>query len=78
MVVEILGGGCKNCEILEKNTRAALTTKGIEAQVVKVKEMEKIMAYGVMSTPALVIDGKVKSFGKVLSEKDVLKILEEN
>lgn len=76
MVVKILGSGCRNCVILKENTEAALKEMSMEAEVVKVTEFQDIMAYGVMSTPALVIDEKVVSFGKVLKPKEIQKIIE--
>lgn len=76
MVIKVLGSGCKNCVTLKENTETALKETGIEAEIVKVTDFKDIMAYGVMSTPALVIDEKVVSFGKVLKPKDIAKILE--
>lgn len=77
MIIKILGSGCKNCVALKENTEVALKETGIEAEVVKVEEIKDIIAYGVMQTPALVIDEKVVSFGKVLKPKDIVKILEK-
>jgi small redox-active disulfide protein 2 len=76
MVIKILGSGCKNCVMLKENTEAALNEAGVDAEVIKVTDFKDIMAYGVMSTPALVIDEKVVSFGKVLKPKKIVKILE--
>jgi small redox-active disulfide protein 2 len=76
MMIKILGSGCKNCIMLGENTKQALKDSGIEAEIIKVTDIQEIMAYGVMSTPALVIDEKVVSYGKVLKAKDVAKILE--
>lgn len=76
MVIKVLGSGCKNCVTLKENTETALKEAGIEAEIVKVTDFKDIMAYGVMSTPALVIDEKVVSFGKVLNPKDIIKILD--
>lgn len=76
MIVKILGSGCRNCEILAENTKKALKETGIEAELIKVTDFQEIMAYGVMSTPALVIDDKVVSFGKVLKPKEIAKLLE--
>lgn len=77
MVIKILGSGCKNCVALKENTEAALKETGIEAEIVKVTDIKDIVAFGVMSTPALVIDEKVVSFGKVLKPKEIIKILEK-
>lgn len=75
MNIKVLGGGCKNCEMLLKATREAVASKSIEAEVEYVTDWEKIMQYGVMRTPALMIDGKVVSAGRVLKEKEVEKLL---
>lgn len=77
MIIKILGSGCKNCVALKENTEAALKETGIEAEVIKVENMKDIVSYGVMQTPALVIDEKVMSFGKVLKPKDIVNILEK-
>src|SRR5690554_4647088 len=76
MVIKILGSGCKNCITLEKNTKEALKEIGMEAEVVKVKDFKEIMDYGVMSTPALVVDERVVSAGRVLKPRDIINILE--
>ncbi|MBU0809570.1 MAG: thioredoxin family protein [Gammaproteobacteria bacterium] len=75
MIIKILGSGCKKCITLGENTQAALANLGREAQVLKVTDIAEIAAHGVMSTPALVIDDKVVSVGKVLSASDVEKLL---
>jgi small redox-active disulfide protein 2 len=77
MTIKILGSGCKNCVTLAENTKAALTELGIQAEIVKVTDYADIAAYGIMSTPGLVVDEKVVSFGKVLKPKDIAKILEK-
>jgi len=78
MIIKILGSGCKNCSTLKENTETALKEAGVEAEIVKVTDIKDIMAFGVMSTPALVIDEKVVSFGKVLKPKEIVKILENS
>lgn len=75
MVIKVLGSGCKNCKVLEANVLEAVKQLGIEAKVEKVENFEDIMAYGVMSTPALVVDEVVKSTGRVLSPEDIKKYL---
>ena len=75
--VKILGSGCAKCNQLEASARAALEQLGMETAIEHVTDFSKIAAYGVMSTPALVIDGKVVSYGKVLKTKDVVKILQK-
>lgn len=77
MIIKILGSGCKSCISLTENTKAALEEMGIEAEIVKVTDFKEIMAYGVMSTPTLVIDEKVVSVGKTLKPKEISKILEK-
>ena len=74
MKIEILGTGCKKCSDLFENTKNAVAKKGIFAQVLKVEDINTIMEYGVINTPALVIDGVVKASGKVLSQDDILKL----
>ena len=73
--IQILGTGCPKCKRLYANTEAALKSAGIEAQLEKVEKIVDIMKFGVMSTPALVVDGQVKSVGKVLSPDEILKHL---
>ena len=70
MNIKVLGGGCKSCEAL-----LASAKEGIDAEIEYITDMEKIMGYGVMSMPALMIDGKVVSAGKVLKAKEVEKFL---
>ncbi len=76
MLIKILGSGCKKCVTLKENTEIALKDTGMEAEIIKVMDFKDIMAYGVMTTPALVINEKVVSFGKVLKPKEIIKILE--
>jgi hypothetical protein len=75
MLIKVLGSGCDKCKKLEANVKEAVSALGIEATVEKVEDFKAIMAYGVMQTPALVIDEKVKSVGKILSVEDVKKQL---
>ena len=75
MKIEILGMGCATCNKLEDSVRLAISEMGIDAQVDHVKDIKKIMAYGVMTTPALVIDGKVKAAGKIPSLPDIKQML---
>ena len=74
--IKVLGSGCKKCHQLEKNVKEALEGSKLETEVEYVQEIERIISYGVMSTPALVIDGEVVSVGKVLAPKEVLQLLE--
>lgn len=73
--IKILGSGCKNCHALLKNTQAALKNMDISIEPEYVTDMEKVMVYGVMSMPALVVNEKVVSMGKVLKAADVEKLL---
>lgn len=76
MRLEILGSGCANCRQLMAVTEAAVRDLGIEdAELVKVEDFPRIMAYGVMSTPALVIDGRVVLSGKVPSQSEVSSLI---
>ena len=75
MKIQILGSGCAKCKLLEENARAAVAELGLDAEVVKVSDMETIMGMGVMSTPALAVDGVVKSSGRVLSKDQVAAFL---
>ena len=75
MNIKVLGGGCRSCEALLKAAQEAVANKGIDAEVEYITDMEKIMNYGVMSMPALMIDDKVVSSGKVLKAKEVEKYL---
>lgn len=77
MIIKILGSGCRNCNSLQQNTEAALKELGMNAELIKITDFKEIMSYGVMTTPALVIDEKVVSFGKVLKPNEIAKILEK-
>jgi small redox-active disulfide protein 2 len=69
--ITILGTGCPKCKTLMANAEQAAKNKGIEYEVEKVQEIADIVAYGVMSTPGLAVDGKIVSSGKVLSAKEI-------
>ncbi|HKK82562.1 MAG TPA: thioredoxin family protein [Prolixibacteraceae bacterium] len=75
MEIKVLGPGCPKCKTLEKVTREAVTAAGIEANVSKVEDIVEIMNYGVMQTPALVVDGKVVVKGRVPSVDDIKTLL---
>ena len=75
MVIKVLGSGCANCKKLEANVREAVKELGIEATIEKVQDFKDIMAYGVMRTPALVVDEQVKIMGRVPSVEDIKKYL---
>ncbi|WP_304622580.1 thioredoxin family protein [Peptoniphilus sp. KCTC 25270] len=74
--VKILGSGCSSCEKLEKNTKEALEELGMKEEISHVRDFAEIAKYGVMSTPALVLDEKVLSYGKVLSKEEIKKIIQ--
>lgn len=75
MEIKILGTGCPKCKTLEKNAREAVSEMGLEANVVKEEDIYKIMGYGVMRTPGLVVNEKVISSGKLLSAGEIKKLL---
>ncbi len=75
--IEVLGSGCNNCKRLEANAREAVAAVGIEAEIIKVTDYGEIMARGIMSTPGLVIDGRVVSYGRVPSAGDIAQWLTE-
>lgn len=75
--VKVLGSGCAKCNQLEAATKEALAELGMDATIDHVTDFAQIAAYGVMTTPALVVDGKVVSFGKVLKKDEVVKILQK-
>jgi len=71
MKIQILGTGCPKCKQLAENAQKAVDETGLVAQVEKVTNLSDILAFGVMTTPALVIDGQVKVTGKVLSTEEI-------
>jgi len=75
MKIEVLGTGCAKCKTLYENAKKALEDSGKTADVVKVEDIPTIMKYGVMSTPALVVDGQVKFSGKVASVAEIMGVL---
>lgn len=75
MVIKVLGPGCMNCQKLEALVRKAISELGLEAEVVKVSDYADIMAFGIMSTPGLVVDEQVRIAGRVPSYDEVVKIL---
>ncbi|MGN0354171.1 MAG: thioredoxin family protein [Muricoprocola sp.] len=73
--IKILGAGCKSCHEQYENTKVAVKALGLDLEVEYITDMEKVMAYGVMSMPAIVVNEKVVSMGKVLKSADVEKLL---
>ena len=75
--VKVLGSGCAKCNELEKNVKSALEQLGMDTTIEHVTDFNVIAAYGVMTTPALVVDGKVVSYGKVLKVDEAVKLLQK-
>lgn len=75
MKVQILGMGCQKCNLLESHAHEAVAELAIEATIEKVSDIVKISEMGVMSTPAIAVDGIVKSVGKVLTKEQIMEIL---
>lgn len=75
MKIEVLGTGCSKCKALEEVVKQAVAKSGKFVQIEKVEDIMKIMAYNVMSTPGLVIDGVVKSTGKVPSVDEIIEMM---
>ncbi len=72
--IKVLGPGCKSCHQLYENVKEAITTLGIDAEVEYITDMEKVMSYGVMSMPTLVVNEKVVSAGRVLKASEIEKM----
>ncbi len=75
-LIQILGTGCAKCEKLKHNAEEAVTQSGVEATVEKITDINVIMGFGVMMTPALAIDGEVKLVGKIASPDQIVKLLQ--
>ena len=75
MEIKILGSGCAKCKTLEKLTRDVVTQNGIDATITKVEDIREIMKFGVMTTPALVVDGKVEIKGRIPSTDEIKQVL---
>jgi len=75
--IAILGSGCAKCKQLEANTKAAVAAIGMEAEVTKITDMNEIAEYGMIMTPAIVVDGKVKASGKVLDAEKIAELLQK-
>ena len=73
--IQILGTGCPKCKKLAENAEAAARDLGIEYEIEKITDINDIISFGVMATPALAVDGDVKSFGKVLSMENLKAML---
>lgn len=77
MKIEILGPGCARCQTLAGNARTAVESLGVECEIVKITDMNEIVSRGVMMTPALVIDGALKTMGKVTSVQEIQCLISE-
>jgi len=75
MVIKILGSGCPKCKTLEKMTREVVEQNGIEATIVKVEDIMEIMKYGIMTTPAIVVDEKVTIKGRIPTAEEIKNVL---
>lgn len=75
MKIQILGSGCSKCKLLEQHAREAVTALGIQADFEKVTDIDAIMEMGVMMTPGLVVDGVIKSTGKLLTKDQIVTVL---
>ena len=75
MKIQVLGTGCPKCKALTENVEKAIKQTGVDAEIEKVTDIAGIMSFGVMITPALVIDGEVKATGKLLSPDEIAKFL---
>jgi small redox-active disulfide protein 2 len=71
MKIEILGTGCPKCKQLEINVRKAVEEKKVKADIFKITDMTRIVEYGVMSLPAIIIDGKIKVYGRLAEVKEI-------
>lgn len=74
--IKILGSGCAKCIALENATQIAIVELGLDYEIQHITDFTQIASYGVMTTPALVLDGKVVSYGKVLTVEEIKKIIE--
>ena len=76
MEIKVLGTGCPKCKKLEQSTRMALEELGIEANITKVDDINDILKYDIMSTPGLVVDGKVVHSGRIAGKKEIKRLIE--
>ncbi|MCK5177059.1 MAG: TM0996/MTH895 family glutaredoxin-like protein [Candidatus Aenigmarchaeota archaeon] len=77
MKIEILGTGCPKCGQLEENAKKAIEEMKVDSEIVKITDINKIVEYGIMSTPAIVIDGKVKCYGRIPDVEEIKEWLNE-
>lgn len=77
MKIKVIGSGCDKCDTLYVNTLAAVETLGLNAEIEKVEDLIEIVKLGVMTVPALMVDGEIKAAGRVLKEKEIIKFLKK-
>lgn len=75
MDIKILGTGCSKCKALEEATRKAVAEMNVDAQITKIEDITEILNYGIMTTPALVIDGRIVLKGRVATVEEIKKII---
>ncbi|HEY9187059.1 MAG TPA: thioredoxin family protein [Bacteroidota bacterium] len=78
MTIKILGTGCSKCKKLEDTVREVMQKNNIQGEIIKVTQLDDIMKYGIMMTPGLVINEKVKSYGNIPKEEQILEWLKES
>jgi small redox-active disulfide protein 2 len=77
MEIKVLGPGCPKCQVTEKNVKEAVADSGLDVQVDKVTDLMEIARYGVFGTPAVVVDGEVKSVGKIPEKQEIMTWIEK-
>ena len=78
MIIKILGSGCPNCQRLEANAKQAIDDLNLDAKIEKITDITEIMNYGIMSTPALVADEKVLSYGRIPDVEEIKQLLKQD
>jgi len=78
MTIKILGTGCSKCKKLEDTVREVMKKNNIQGEIIKVTQLDDIMKYGIMMTPGLVVNEKVKSYGNIPKEEQILEWLKES
>jgi len=76
MKIEVYGTGCANCQALENNAKKAIEESGVDAEIVKIQEMDQIFEAGITGTPGLAIEGEIKSMGRIPSVNEIKKWIE--
>ena len=77
MKIEVLGPGCPRCQATEKNVKEAIKQLGLDAEIAKVQDIKEIMKYGILATPGVVVDGKVKVSGKIPTVEDLKALFQK-